>query len=208
MIRVFSGFCLILAAIMHTGCAAGPYGGAGNCHCGACEGVGGPQVPHAPFQQWRKSLICGNGCGEIYYGDYINNPPDCCDPCDNTVQCTPPIQARPGLLVLSAVTGLYGKRVPRDAACACGSCDICVGSYETTTYDSGCDCGGYSAAGCSTCASTGGYVGSGYATSPGSEAYVIDHGSSQQVIAGRNSGSRSSNPAPNRPAANSRTIRR
>ena len=25
---------------------------------------------------------CGDGCGEIYWGDFHGDPPDCCDPCD------------------------------------------------------------------------------------------------------------------------------
>ena len=25
---------------------------------------------------------CGPNCGERYWGDYYNDPPDCCDPCD------------------------------------------------------------------------------------------------------------------------------
>ena len=30
---------------------------------------------------WGTSW-CGGGCGERYWGDYYNDPPDCCDPCD------------------------------------------------------------------------------------------------------------------------------
>lgn len=143
-----------LAAAM-TGCVAG--GG----HCGACDGGYGPRVPQGPLaaaHNWRKNLICGNGCGEIYYGDYINNPPDCCDPCDNEVQCTPPIRVRPGLFVFNAFTQLYGKRVPNAGACCDTGCDAC-GEYDL--IEPGCSsCGGGTVAfaggsGCSSCQSGG-----------------------------------------------------
>lgn len=29
-----------------------------------------------------QPLFCGGGCGEVYYGPWVNDPPDCCDPCD------------------------------------------------------------------------------------------------------------------------------
>jgi hypothetical protein len=28
------------------------------------------------------STWCGGNCGERYWGDFYNDPPDCCDPCD------------------------------------------------------------------------------------------------------------------------------
>ena len=146
----FSSLASVSVAILlfvNIGCVS-PYGG--HCDCGQCDGISHNAVPHSPFQQWRKSLICGDGCGEVYYGDYINNPPDCCDPCDNMVQCTPPIQARPGLLLLSAATGLYGKRVPQHDACGCGGsgCGDCSMAVD-------CGCGGESYGGCSSCAMSG-----------------------------------------------------
>jgi hypothetical protein len=30
----------------------------------------------------RRCLSCGKGCGEIYVGEWLSDPPDCCDPCD------------------------------------------------------------------------------------------------------------------------------
>src|SRR5262245_51961750 len=35
---------------------------------------------------WRKKT-CGMGCGEIYIGEWISDPPDCCDPCDQCSGC-------------------------------------------------------------------------------------------------------------------------
>src|SRR4026209_2031199 len=28
-------------------------------------------------------LGCGSGCGEFYYDEWLSDPPQCCDPCDN-----------------------------------------------------------------------------------------------------------------------------
>ncbi|MCO6454231.1 MAG: hypothetical protein J5I93_02845 [Pirellulaceae bacterium] len=30
----------------------------------------------------HRSLTCGGGCGEIYWDEWISDPPDACDPCD------------------------------------------------------------------------------------------------------------------------------
>jgi len=35
----------------------------------------------------RRKKICGMGCGEIYLGEWISDPPDCCDPCDQCTGC-------------------------------------------------------------------------------------------------------------------------
>jgi hypothetical protein len=134
------------------------------CNCNQCDGIYEPGIPHSPLAQarnWRKSLLCSGGCGEIYYGEWTNHPPDCCDPCDNAKQCTPPIVRRRGVL-FGIFSGLYGKRIPRD----CGDCDPC-GCVD----DCCCDDGGYvetyagvnETPGCSSCASAGN-MGGGCAT--------------------------------------------
>ncbi len=60
--------------------------------CGpACPPDCGPCGPCGPCQgplTWVFNLFrCGvwpdcSGCGEAYWGGYIDTPPDCCDPCD------------------------------------------------------------------------------------------------------------------------------
>jgi hypothetical protein len=32
------------------------------------------------FCRWNKT--CGRGCSDVYWGEWISDPPDCCDPCD------------------------------------------------------------------------------------------------------------------------------
>ena len=35
------------------------------------------------FALFNPETWCGGGCGERYWGDFYNDPPDCQDPCDN-----------------------------------------------------------------------------------------------------------------------------
>ena len=55
----------------------------GECTCGCC---GGPGILLHIFRLFHPNhwIGCGNncGCGEIYWGDFHGDPPDCCDPCD------------------------------------------------------------------------------------------------------------------------------
>jgi hypothetical protein len=51
-----------------------------NCGCGGCGGCG----CQSPFEWLRMRLTCCSGCGnQCYYGEWISDPPACCDPCDN-----------------------------------------------------------------------------------------------------------------------------
>ncbi len=131
--------CAVAAmAAMMTGCCGGPIGfatGPGS-HCNYCDGAPtGPQIYRGPIARLaaaHKRTVCGNGCGEVYYGEWLSNPPDCCDPCDNAQQCTPPIVPQCGFFY-RLFRGLYGVRLPQDDCCEeeciedCGSCDSCGG---------------------------------------------------------------------------------
>jgi len=63
--------------------------------CGpACDACGGPCdatccdpccAPCGPLSWLFAIFTCGypdSGCGEVYWGDFHGDPPDCCDPCD------------------------------------------------------------------------------------------------------------------------------
>jgi len=53
----------------------------GSCDmCGVC---GGDCVGHTPSSYTKHMLTCASGCGEIYWGEWLSDPPDACDPCDN-----------------------------------------------------------------------------------------------------------------------------
>ncbi|TWU33023.1 hypothetical protein [Novipirellula artificiosorum] len=94
---------------------------------------------------------CGEceGCGELYVDPWINEPADCCDPCD---QCGNYNGQSCGKCrsVFSGIESLWGYRCGNDCSCSdmacggscggCGGCDSC-GSGETyisgETYMSG-----------------------------------------------------------------------
>jgi hypothetical protein len=104
-----------------------------------------PIGPMDQLQQWKRSLVCGGGCGEVYYGEWMSTPPDAYDPCcgnqfvGGATKCQP-FCWQPGALLGS----LYGQRFC-DGGVDCG-CDSC-GSMGYEEF--GCDsCGG---GGCATC---------------------------------------------------------
>lgn len=70
--------------------ACGGCGLASCADCGTgCDQCGGTSCGHTgyargPFDHLRKlglGVVCGDGCGDIYWGEWISDPPDCCDPC-------------------------------------------------------------------------------------------------------------------------------
>jgi hypothetical protein len=36
---------------------------------------------------FRNLLTCGSGCSEVYWGEWLSDPPACCDPCVNLGNC-------------------------------------------------------------------------------------------------------------------------
>jgi len=110
----------------------------GSCGTGGCGGISGLFLP-----LMSTKLACGSGCGGVYWGEWMNDPPACCDPCtDCGCWVEPRCCGHQGLLsrcwdrIHQALhVGMYGYR-PGDC---CGDC--------------GGDCGG---AGCSGCESCGG----------------------------------------------------
>jgi len=75
------------------------------------------------FCHWNKT--CGKGCGEVYWGEWVSDPPDCCDPCDQCFgQWTGPhgyCQLGPLQHLLAALHGY--KYCPRPCCGEwCGGC--------------------------------------------------------------------------------------
>lgn len=109
-------------------CGPGPGGGCDDT--GAVGGLG----------PWlRRQLTAGHGCSEIYWGEWISDPPDCADPCDLCHgQWTGPggiCRLGPAQRILA---GLHGYRYcpppycgpwcpifPRHAGRCCGPADAC-----------------------------------------------------------------------------------
>lgn len=104
------------------GCDDGSCEG-GDCSGPACGGCGGCGAccPNPIKTLWR-SLTCSSGCGEIYFDEWINDPPEHCDPCDdNGGYIGPQGSCRRWL------HGLKGQR----GGCGCGACSAPVSSCRT-----------------------------------------------------------------------------
>jgi hypothetical protein len=137
-------FVALCAVALGSGCCAirNPHDSCGDCTWGPCfrpiiwrgechECGPGPGQTCADcsgecgiLPALRRGLTCGKGCGEIYISEWISDPPDCCDPCD---QCGnwvgPNAGCNPGPLkrVLSALHG-YRYCPPPDCGPVCGLC--------------------------------------------------------------------------------------
>ena len=82
-----------------------------------------------PFATLHNRITCGEGCGDLYWGEWHSDPPDPCDPCDeycgNYVgeRCCPPPWRR-------RLTGLLLGRRCCNLSCD-ADCDQCVaGNYD------------------------------------------------------------------------------
>ena len=122
---------LIAVAVLYcSGCActhSSMYGGGcgatgcDDCGVASCEPACGCGVE-----------TCSSGCGEVYWGEWTNNPPDCCDPCNNCGDftggggccdpcCTPWSPFR-------GLANLWGYRyTPACGVGGYGGCDSCGG---------------------------------------------------------------------------------
>lgn len=169
----------LLVSMLSIGCC-GPMGCGPGCYtaCNDCNGGGcGPTMPCSPLdgiRQFKRSLVCGGGCGEVYMGEWMSTPPDACDPCcgdqwvGGATKCRP-FCWQPGAL-LSRLR-LYGQRCCDGGGCGgccdpggdcggCGGCDSCGGEFvdaggyqEFEVMDGGMMSGG-SDCGCASCGQT------------------------------------------------------
>lgn len=114
------GTSLLLTLAAFAGCATCPGGRCGAfpdiepAHDACCDRCGadgilpngdpcytcGPQLPN-PFQgrpvctYFKNLLTCAGGCQEVYWDEWLSDPPDDCDPCDAGARwtgdrCCPP----------------------------------------------------------------------------------------------------------------------
>lgn len=86
MLRLLTGLAVLLVlgstigcCSLHRktpGCVSGACGvdGCGDCCPGPCH--------HGFLSPLEQLLSCGSGCGEVYWDEWLSDPPDCCDPCD------------------------------------------------------------------------------------------------------------------------------
>lgn len=123
----------------NTSCASG--GG-----CGDCGDCGGKCAGYKPGHPLGNLLGCTSGCGEVYWGEWMSDPPDYCDPCDDHGNwggygccgygC--------GFPILQHVFGSLHAALSGQCAGTCGACDSCAyagspvaGTYYDEAYVSG-----------------------------------------------------------------------
>ncbi len=95
MKRLTVWLSVLVATVMFSGCAGHRYAGYSSCDslgcatpiassCDSCDGAGCGACGIAlnPLQHLHN-LRCGDGCGEVYWGEWLSDPPDCVDPCDD-----------------------------------------------------------------------------------------------------------------------------
>ena len=125
----------------------------GDCNeCGDCCGGahGYYQCGLLPMMRAHVGMhgTCGRGCGEVYWGEWVSDPPDCCDPCNSCGDWQNQQCCSPGLL-RRLWWGAHGYRLGGqhgDANC-CGGCSGCGmgGGIAAVGYHGG------GSAGCSSC---------------------------------------------------------
>jgi hypothetical protein len=127
----------------------------GGCNeCGDCGGAG--NYYHCGLLPVLRAHLgmhgtCGRGCGEVYWGEWVSDPPDCCDPCNSCGDWQNQQCCSPGML-RRLWWGAHGYRLggPHGDANCCGGCNGCGGGpVHSVGYVGG---GG----GCATCGHGGG----------------------------------------------------
>lgn len=133
-------------------------GSCGTRATGPCGGLSGFCLPLLSTR-----LACGSGCGGVYWNEWICDPPECCDPCNDggcwvgPQSCPPQSCWFPGRLLLGTCRhvrgvvagaihlGLHGYR-PGYCAGGAASCTTC-GLEDCTGCDACSDCGSMGCAG-------------------------------------------------------------
>lgn len=145
--RLTCGFLLLAGGLLSSGCCMSPYGvcnsGVG---CDSCGDVGGyqtcgecqPGLCHHPWlwARARNALTCGAGCGDVYRGEWMSDPPACGDPCGSCGEyecggcggCWNPLRGLAHLWGYRYAPGGYGHGygVAYD-----GECESCADSYDS-----------------------------------------------------------------------------
>ena len=168
LIGSFSGCCGPTGRITQcNGCNDSLDGGFG----GGCQAQ--PTSLYGSLMNARRQLVCGSGCGEAYYGEWISTPPDAQDPCcggqfvGGATKCQQPFCWQPGT-IFGNLGGLYGSR----------NCDFRSNAFS--------DLGGGCA--CDDCCGGGEWVDEGYVDGGYVEGEIIDPGYAQPVIHGGGGG--------------------
>jgi hypothetical protein len=122
-----------------------------DCGPGPCESCCDCPQQCGILPWFYRNRICGKGCGDLYVGEWVSDPPDCCDPCDQCHGCWTGPQGccnlGPMQRLLAALHG-YSYCPAPDCGPVCGLCNkgCCGGGgpvgYESTGEPGCATCGG------------------------------------------------------------------
>ncbi len=130
--RIASVFVAAGVLIVANGCCCTQpslCGGGAACDgCGVAEcdtgGCGATPCQNACLSDCTTNMLTrGSGCGEVYWGPWVNDPPACCDPCDNYGNWTGDACCAPICNPLSGLRHLWGYRFASDG------CDVGCDAY-------------------------------------------------------------------------------
>jgi len=97
--------------------------------CGSCAGASAACGSRYLADCATRALTCGSGCGEVYWGEWANDPPACKDPCDDCGNWTGEAYGAPHCKPLQGIRHLWGYRY------APAGCDVAYDSYPTDTTE-------------------------------------------------------------------------
>lgn len=102
--------------------------------CDSCGTCGGTCDGLTPAGYAGHQLVCASGCGQVYWGPWLSDPPDECDPCDDCgnwigERCCPP------KLRHRFLAGLHGARYCGD--CGGKGCKGCGKGSHGDWHDGG-----------------------------------------------------------------------
>ncbi len=140
---VYLAICCALIVAAGPGCCVGDQNcrggsggiggfdsGPGDC-CGTDPCSRGPR--RRPFANLLGMFACNGGCGDVYYDEWVSDPPDCCDPCDNCGNWTGPRPCRRSIWDCLSLRGLWGNQYSCDQYGADCECDSCSGGMKGGT---------------------------------------------------------------------------
>lgn len=148
MIRRAILLSMVVIAGNLSGCAyhmqqCGPGGCGAGAAVGPCQSCGrvgcGGGCMLGPFALMHKMATCGAGCGRIYVNEWVNDPPDACDPCDDCGNWVGPRGCRGRLWSFGyGLRHLWGYRFADGAcgpSCGPGCTDPAHGGYATAMHE-------------------------------------------------------------------------
>jgi hypothetical protein len=123
---------VVVALVGASGCCVNRFGEPVPSGAGAMSGLHllrGQRCSSCGPTTFAEKSACRTGCGEIYWDEWLSDPPDCCDPCDDCGNWVGPqmcCRKRPIGGLWSMLWGCRGETCSDGECCDQG----CVGGCE------------------------------------------------------------------------------